>query len=179
MKPERSLSNSDEGRTGQSPHLYSECVNAEPLNAPLTSVFVYGTLMPGERNAHVAQRGGHYTACPARLGGFRLFHLHPENYPGVTPGTTADSVQGHVLTYSATDWERALPFLDALEGLHETPPLYTREIVQVEDEDGQRAATWVYVYARPERLQAPGVQFIGSGDWREANERDKLGQDDR
>lgn len=179
MKLDLSLSASDEFRTGQPPRLYSESVNAEPRNAPLTSVFVYGTLMPGERNAHVARRGGQFTSRPARLAGFRLFHLHPEHYPGLTPATPADIVQGSVLTYSAADWDKALPFLDALEGVHETPPLYTREKVQVQYEDGQRADTWVYVYARPQRLQASGVQFIKSGDWREANERDRRTDDNR
>lgn len=148
-------------------------------DAPLTCVFVYGTLMPGERNAHVAQRGGAFSARPARLSGFRLFHLWPENYPGVTRGQASDVVQGHVLTYQPSDWKRALPFLDALEGLHETPPLYTREKVQVQDDGGTWTETWVYVYARPQRLTAPGVQVIESGDWREARQRDQLGQDER
>ena len=168
VKPELSLSGQEEGRTVQPRHLYSKSVNIEPPTAPLTSVFVYGTLMPGERNAHVAQRGGQFTARPARLSGFKLFDLHPENYPGITSGIPTQGVQGHVLTYGAADWEHALTFLDALEGLHDTPPLYTREKVQVEFEDGQRAGAWVYVYARPERLQFPGVHFIEDGDWRKA-----------
>lgn len=149
------------------------------MSPPLTQVFVYGTLMPGERNAHVAQRGGSFSAQPATLHGYRLFHLSPENYPGLTPGTEADAVRGYTLTYTPADWAQALSFLDRLEGLHETPALYTREQVQVRHDDGHFSDTWVYVYARPERLKAPGVQFIESGDWHEANERDQHGEDHR
>lgn len=149
------------------------------MSAPPTAVFVYGTLMPGERNAHIARQGGSFSASPARLDNFRLFHLTPENYPGITPGTPADTVRGHLLSYAPNDWEKALPLLDALEGLHETPALYTREQVSVKLENGTSIPAWVYVYARAARLSAPGVQFSDTGDWRDIIEREKHGPDDR
>lgn len=162
------------------------------MTPPLTTVFVYGTLMPGERNEHIAARGGHFHARPAQLRGYRLFNLTPEHYPGttrITPGDTTSenntlesntgTVQGYALTYELPDWQAALPFLDELEGLHETPPLYTREQVTLTLEGGTPVPAWVYVYARAERLQAPGVQLIPSGNWREANNRDQHGADDR
>ncbi|MEW6421860.1 MAG: gamma-glutamylcyclotransferase family protein [Deinococcota bacterium] len=138
---------------------------------PPTRVFVYGTLMPGERNAQVAARGGIFQARPARLAGFRLLHLVPEGYPGILPGAADEEVQGYVLTYGASDWERVLPFLDALEGVHETPPLYTRERVTVTLENGERVPAWVYVYAHHVRLTQPGVLAVPGNDWRRVPDR--------
>ncbi|MEF2276888.1 gamma-glutamylcyclotransferase family protein [Deinococcus sp. YIM 134068] len=137
----------------------------------LTRVFVYGTLMPGERNADIAARGGAFEAQPARLPGFRLLHLLPEAYPAIRPGGITDEVRGYVLTYDPSDWETALPFLDELEGVDEVPPLYTREQVNVTLEGGGVQAVWVYVYADTARLARPGVIPIPSGDWREAPHR--------
>lgn len=146
-------------------------------SAELRSVFVYGTLMPGERNAHVAGEPQGFTAQAARLPGFRLFHLSPEGYPGVVRGE--GDVSGWVLTYAPEAWARALPFLDHLEGLDETPPLYTREQVRVRLEDGSEAASWVYVYARPERWRQPGVTEVAGGDWRTVAGRQEHGPDER
>lgn len=146
---------------------------------PLTRVFVYGTLMPGERNAAVAARGGTFGALPARLPGFRLLHLLPEAYPAVVPGEPGEEVRGSVLTYAETDWPRALPFLDALEGVHETPPLYTRERVTVRLEDGVAVPAWVYVYAAAGRLAEPGVVPVPGGDWRHLPDRARPRPDDR
>lgn len=141
-------------------------------------VFVYGTLMPGERNEQVARTHGFPTAQPATLHGYRLFHLTPENYPGIVPGEQLDRVHGYLLTYRDDTWEKVLPLLDELEGLDETPPLYTRAQVQLET-GGKKENAWVYVYARAERLQGPGAQFIPSGDWRETQAREQHGPDER
>ncbi|GBF07937.1 hypothetical protein DAERI_190070 [Deinococcus aerius] len=141
------------------------------MTAPLTRVFVYGTLMPGERNADVAARGGRFEATPARLPGFRLLHLLPEAYPAVVPGEPHEEVRGYVLTYPQDGWDRALHFLDTLEGVHETPPLYTREQVSVTSEDGESVSAWVYVYALAARLHQPGVLPVPGGDWRHLPDR--------
>ncbi|WP_216321050.1 gamma-glutamylcyclotransferase family protein [Deinococcus aestuarii] len=146
---------------------------------PLTRVFVYGTLMPGERNAHVAAQGGTFEARPARLPGFRLLHLLPEAYPAVVPGGAGEKVCGQVLTYAREDWGVALPFLDALEGVDEVPPLYTREEVTVTLEGEETCAAWVYVYANAARLARPGVVPIPDGDWRGAPDRARPRPEDR
>lgn len=148
------------------------------MTAPLTTVFVYGTLMPGERNEHVARRGGNFTAQPATLRGYRLIHLRPEGYPGILAGNAEDTVHGYALTYGAQDWPTALPFLDALEGTAETPPLYTREQVMLDTPSGTIPA-WVYVYARQERLNQPGIIPLPDGDWRQVPGRSQHGPDDR
>lgn len=146
---------------------------------PPTTVFVYGTLMPGERNEPVALRGGPYAARPATLRGYQLFHLSPEGYPGLRPGQPDDTVRGVALTYQAHDWPAALPFLDHLEGLHERPPLYTRERVQLNVPGEDPLDAWVYVYARPDRLTQPGAQAVPSGDWRDVPGREARGPDER
>lgn len=142
-----------------------------------TTVFVYGTLMPGERNAHVAGAG--FTAQPATLRGFTLLHLHPEGYPALVPGPPDAEVRGAALTYAPQAWAAALPGLDDLEGLHESPPLYTRQVVQVQQEGGPLRPAWVYVYARAERLTQPGAWALPSGDWRDQPGRGEPGPDDR
>lgn len=141
------------------------------MSEPLTTVFVYGTLMPGERNAHVAAQGGPFVARPAALPGYRLFHLHPEAYPALQPGEPGEQVMGYALTYEPDAWATALPFLDALEGLDEKPPLYTREQVQLRLDSGQAQPAWVYIYARAERLRGPGVIHVAEGRWTVLNLR--------
>ncbi|MFC6661172.1 gamma-glutamylcyclotransferase family protein [Deinococcus multiflagellatus] len=101
-------------------------------------VFVYGTLMPGERNAHVAALGGPFRAQRAVLRGFALYHLSPEAYPALVPGPPDAEVSGQLLSYTPEAWRAALPFLDDLEGLHDTPPLYTRQPVTLHLEGGER-----------------------------------------
>ncbi|MFC4640430.1 gamma-glutamylcyclotransferase family protein [Deinococcus hohokamensis] len=144
-----------------------------------TTVFVYGTLMPGERNADVAAQGGAFVSRPARLRGYRLLHLHPEGYPALVPGDPHEEVRGHALTYGPAVWTSAQPFLDALEGLHETPPLYTREQVQLTLDGGDTQAAWVYLYARAARLQAPGAVHLPGGDWTVQPDRQRPQPGDR
>ncbi|GGS05990.1 gamma-glutamylcyclotransferase family protein [Deinococcus sedimenti] len=146
----------------------------DPGSAPVTRVFVYGTLLPGERNAHVAARG--FTARPATLRGFTLHHLHPEGYPALSPGPADAAVRGAVLSYDPPEWEAALP---GLEGLHDSPPLYTRQLAPVTLDGGGELAVWVYVYARKDRLRAPGASVVPSGDWRDVPDRDQRGADGR
>ena len=137
----------------------------------LTTVFVYGTLMPGERNAHIAALGGHFQARPAVLSGYRLLHLWPEAYPAVVPGDGGEAVSGFALTYAPADWPLALPFLDELDGVDETPPLYTREQVTLTLEGGETLPAGVYVYALAERLKSPGVIPVPGGDWTSVADR--------
>ena len=145
----------------------------------LTRVFVYGTLLPGERNAHIAARGARHDSCAARLSGFRLFHLSPEGYPAIVAGETGDTVFGAALTYAPADWPAARRWLDELEGVDETPPLYTREQVTLTLGGGEAAPAWVYVYAQTQRLGQPGAERVLSGDWRDVQGRDRPGSDGR
>ena len=118
------------------------------MTESLTTVFVYGTLMPGERNAHVAGPSGAFAAQPATLRGFTLLHLSPEGYPALVPGPPESVAAGYALTYTPAAWRAALPHLDELEGLDEAPPLYTRQTVTLSTAGGGALEAWVYVYAR-------------------------------
>lgn len=133
-------------------------------------VFVYGTLMPGERNYPVAARGGAFVGTPATLRGFALYHLAPEGYPALWPDVDAAPVHGHVLTYPEAHWPQALAHLDELEDVHASPPLYRRERVTVElGGELPPLSAWVYVFARPERLAGQGARRLPAGVWREAD----------
>lgn len=130
-----------------------------------TCVFVYGSLMPGRHNAHVARAGGAtFEALPAQLAGFALLDLQPEGYPGIVSGTPEQVVHGWLLMYSPADWERVLPHLDDLEGLHLSPPMYRRETVVVQLGTGPQAA-WTYIYAWQERLRRAGCTPVPTGRW--------------
>ena len=128
-----------------------------------TSVFVYGTLMPGERWEAVARQGGAYHAQIAQLSGVVLADLRPEGYPALFADAQASvAVHGWLYTYDAASWPRALPFLDDLEGLHLSPPLYERVRVTVQTSGGP-AQAWVYLYARAAPPARAGLLSGGFG----------------
>ncbi len=137
-------------------------------------MFVYGTLMPGERYEAVAQAAGEAVSRErATLTGHLLYDLRPEGYPALVArgGVTGRSntvhgstVHGWILTYAAEQWPAALAHLDDLEGLHLRPPLYARTLAQGQTRAGPQTV-WVYLYARPERLEQPGCVAVPSGDW--------------
>lgn len=135
--------------------------------------------MPGERNADVAGPPGSFRARRAMLDGHCLLHLVPEQYPAALVGQPGDVIHGHALTYTPQDWAAALPFLDDLEGVDETPPLYHRVAVRLRLEDGGEVDAWVYLYAQQERLARPGVLPLPGGDWRAAPGRDRPRPGDR
>jgi len=122
----------------------------------LNCIFVYGTLKPGGRNYFLAKGVTH--AEPACLDGFDLVHFEPEGYPAMIPGT--GRVYGVVLTFA--DIAAALPALDALEGLHLTPPEYARVRVTAQP-SGE--TVWTYLYVNRARLAAPGTSRVAGGDW--------------
>lgn len=146
----------------------------------LRAVFVYGTLMPGERYEAVAQAAGEAVNSErATLSGHLLYDLRPEGYPalvaggsGTVDGSTVQgstvqgsTIHGWILTYSAEKWPAALIHLDDLEGLHLRPPLYARTWAQACGTATGVQPVWVYLYARLERLEQPGCVAVPSGDW--------------
>lgn len=130
------------------------------MNHESSSVFVYGTLKPGEKNAHVADLGGPFAAREAWLEGFRLYDLRPEGYPAMVRG--AGRVHGVVLRFE--NISRALPHLDRLEGIEDTPPLYERVLVEVSP---RRERCWTYLYLRKARLAMRGSRPVEGGIWPE------------
>ena len=130
----------------------------------LSRVFVYGTLMPGQRNEPVARRGGQYETERAALAGFALYDLHPERYPVIVPGAPDQVVHGWLYAYA--DWPRAARALDPLEGTEMNPPLYHRVVVRVTTAAGRELDAWVYVYARRARLDRSGASLLPDGVYR-------------
>jgi gamma-glutamylcyclotransferase (GGCT)/AIG2-like uncharacterized protein YtfP len=110
-------------------------------------VFVYGLLRAGQSMASMLQ--GMPCTGPHRLDGFALYDLG--RYPGAVraPGTIVGELCE--LPHPAV-----LTALDEVEGVHEDPPLYRREQIELE---GQPA--WIYLYDRP----VGSAQRIVSGDW--------------
>ena len=100
---------------------------------------VYGTLRPGEANAHVlADVDGTWTAGTVR--GTRLddgWH----GYPGVVLGGEGE-VPVAVLASATLDAH--LSRLDAFEG-----PGYRRVVTVVRLEDGSRVEAWLYALVDP------------------------------
>ena len=112
-------------------------------------VFVYGTLLTGEGNAHWA-RGARRT--PAWTTG--TIHDTGYGFPAfVRSGETR--IQGELLTVD----DEGFKSMDRLEGY---PSYYRRERRQINLVGGGRVLAWVYVMNRlPE-----GAKVIESGDWR-------------
>ncbi len=130
--------------------------------------------MPGERWEEVARRGGDYSAEPAVLRGAVLADLRPEGYPALFLDAAGADVHGWLYRYTTQSWPAALPFLDELEGLDLSPPLYRRVQQSVLTAAGPRRA-WVYVYARQARRAAPGFFPVVSGRWADIAGRHQSG----
>jgi gamma-glutamylcyclotransferase (GGCT)/AIG2-like uncharacterized protein YtfP len=134
--------------------------NVSPNNTDekISSVFVYGTLKPSQRNHKIALNGGSFTTEECYIDGFDLYHFEPENYPGLLIGN--GRVHGYALTYD--DIDKALLSLDDLEGIHLNPPLYFRTST-ICYPSGNKA--WVYVYADESRCMKDTAKKIESGVW--------------
>lgn len=128
-------------------------------------LFTYGTLLTGQRNAQLRAQP---KVRPASIRGFCLYDLQPENYPALvaSPNTKAEAVVwGECLSYSLRAWQQVLPLLDELEGLHDSPPLYSRQEVIIQLADGEQLTGQTYVYAQETRLTEAGAKLVQSGNW--------------
>lgn len=127
---------------------------------PVDAVFVYGTLLRGETNAHVLHGPLVRRVTDAALRGATLYET-PEPYPVMRLG--GDGVV-HGEFVELHDIEAALGPLDALEdftGYGRRGRLYHRTLVSVRVERVERLA-WTYVAGE---AVVTGAK-IGSGRWR-------------
>ncbi len=88
-------------------------------------LFVYGTLAPGQRNAHVlSPLNGQWTEAKVRGRLKQLGWGSEFGYPGIVLDDTADWVSGHLFTSKELEshWQR----LDDFEG-----PEYQRILIPV------------------------------------------------
>ena len=133
-------------------------------------LFVYGTLREGGSNHAWLMRTQPEGLTPAWVAG-RLFHL-AAGYPALvaapepaSPAPGPGWVRGDFVGYEDEgDLDDALADLDPLEGVEEG--LFTREILPVTLEGGQRYLAWAYVFhvERLPRLEREAVE-VPSGDW--------------
>jgi len=112
-----------------------------------TTIFVYGTLLRGERN-HSKLSGARFLGEVATSAGFELRDL--ESFPGMVKGT--GSVQGELYVVS----QEVLPVLDALEG---HPDRFWRTTIKLVD------GRVVQAYLLTDSLSR-GRPVIENGDWR-------------
>jgi gamma-glutamylcyclotransferase (GGCT)/AIG2-like uncharacterized protein YtfP len=127
------------------------------------SVFVYGTLMPGEVGYQRLCAGWVSDHQPAIAHG-QLYHL-PAGYPAMTVGT--GWVQGWVLAFRDNE---ILPHLDRYEnyvpGRVSGQNLYDRQRIPVFTPDQQPLGpAWVYRMS-PESVRGMGGKFLAQGRWR-------------
>jgi len=115
-------------------------------------VFVYGTLLAGERNAHWARGARRHPAWT-----YGTIYDTGFGYPAfVREGETR--IAGEVL---AVD-DEGLRSMDRLEGY---PRLYRREEIEVYPKCGGRVRAWVYIM----NSLPKDAKVIASGSWRKRN----------
>jgi gamma-glutamylcyclotransferase (GGCT)/AIG2-like uncharacterized protein YtfP len=131
--------------------------------------FVYGTLLPGERNHHLLA-GRTLSWMPAEVTGVMLFHGsgRPYPYPYAVPDPVgAGRIRGQVASVADEAYEEVLAALDRLEGYVPRDPAnrYERVAARVWAETGEIEA-WMYVAAEPTagELLLSGVR-VPYGDW--------------
>lgn len=113
-----------------------------------TRVFVYGTLLSGEPNSHLLERGDLVSKATTEPS-FELVSLGA--FPGMVAGGET-AVRGEV--YAVDRW--TLTAMDRLEG---HPRFYRREPIRMDD--GTEALAYLL-----SGEQAAGKTKIASGDWR-------------
>ena len=108
-------------------------------------LFVYGTLMRGQKSHRELMRNGDARfAGAAKIQG-ELYKLRNMNYPGAVPTAQPDSFV-HGQLYVLRNPEPTLQSLDEFEGCGEG--LFRRVIADVWTR-GRTVKAWTYFYARP------------------------------
>jgi gamma-glutamylcyclotransferase (GGCT)/AIG2-like uncharacterized protein YtfP len=115
----------------------------------MTTVFVYGTLMNGERN-HRVLAGAEHLGAARTVARFKMFDLG--SYPGIIAGGRT-SISGELYRVDAA----TLAKVDRLEG---HPDIYRRTPIELEGGGSAEA----YVLRTTEGRR---VTEIPSGNWRE------------
>jgi gamma-glutamylcyclotransferase (GGCT)/AIG2-like uncharacterized protein YtfP len=138
----------------------------QSLNVP-AYLFVYGTLMGGQREDVLGEVGAKFVGRGTIRA--KLYDL------GQYPGAKSDQrhqVRGEL--YRLTDPEKAITLLDEYEEFvvdERRKSLFVRDRALVTLEDGRTRTAWVYLYNRP----VDESQFMPSGDYRDrARERIEL-----
>ncbi len=112
-------------------------------------LFVYGTLMRGERSAH-RLADARFVREARTAPHYWLAHMESGSYPALVEGG-ADAVFGEV-------YEVATSVFDELDVFEDVPDLYRRVRIQLGPH-----RPWVYLFRSD---AAVGLPRIPSGDWR-------------
>ena len=127
------------------------------LQLPL---FVYGTLLPGERNYPRFLAGRTQSETPASVSG-ELWWVAEEDYPYLCRGD--ELIHGYLVSivdqfYSAT--VRAIDLLEDFHPDHPSASLYQRRSIEVVNPPGRELA-WTYFWTDRQR---PGIKLT-TGDF--------------
>ncbi|MEO7932189.1 MAG: gamma-glutamylcyclotransferase family protein [Chthoniobacterales bacterium] len=128
--------------------------------APITRLFVYGTLQRSDPSGKAALLGRTRLLGRGKVSA-QLYNLG--DYPGAVPVEPGDGwVSGDV--HELDDFATQIHALDLYEGCAPTDPEpyeYRRELTSIAMEDGETITAWIYWY----RGAITGLQRIRSGDW--------------
>ena len=128
-----------------------------PDTLTINTVFVYGTLRPGQYNATLweDQPGCALIAASAYVTG-EIRKWSTFSYPVFAHAPKPAEVHGALIQVS----DEVLKTLDALEGVH--AGFYKREVIEART-DGQSGFAWIYVFGDHSDI-GRGIP-IPSGDW--------------
>lgn len=130
------------------------------------SIFVYGTLRPGQGNHAWTVGDLDHTARPGRVAGYALRAAQPM-FPYAVTDPSAVTV-GDLLTFGDAEWADALHACDALEGY---PGHYDRSLVLVDLDGAAPVRAWIYhapVWRRSEIIAR--YPAVPGNDWVAARE---------
>jgi len=146
---------------GMDDSLLDAAAQGRPLPWAVRHLFVYGTLMKGERRHHYLAGADAVGTCrAARVPGLLL---DLGDYPGLLPAANTGSQVGGEL-YELRRPDVLLPVLDQVEGFsgyQKSGSLFRRALLRATPVAHQTCLAWVYLLARP-----GGHPVIASGDWR-------------
>jgi gamma-glutamylcyclotransferase (GGCT)/AIG2-like uncharacterized protein YtfP len=136
----------------------SQAVNGRAKRSPNSYLFVYGTLMKGQRlHHHLGDPSAARYVGPAKIRG-ELYRLPARRYPAAIQSLSADHfVHGEL--YRMRKPAHVLPALDEVEGCNEG--LFERRLVNVWAKGTKRRA-WTYLFAQP-LPKVPKAQIIPTG----------------
>lgn len=128
----------------------------------MTSVFVYGSLRPGEPNHRLLATAA--TITPATMANLQLYSVPNLGFPYALAMPTKIPAQGHLATFETADAPAALRRLDILEGYDADADAghYLRRLMPATTRKGTVDA-WVYI-ASP-RVSRRNLTPITNNDW--------------
>ncbi len=131
------------------------------MSTKLLPFFAYGTLLPGQPNAHLW--AAHVTAWqPAKLADCALYDLG--HFPMCVP-SPGGIVQGQLAVVNPAQYQQVQRRLDELEGYNPADPEnspYQRLARVITLANGSEQIAWVYL---GQSIYVSGRPHVASGDW--------------